>query len=388
MSAILELISEGFKADMAAGNPFAAVLGALLRALGGILSGIYAVIPSYAVAIALLTLLVRALLWPLTAKQTNSMADLQKIQPEIQELKKKYKDDRVKLNEELMALYQERKINPFGSCLPILVQGPVLFILWRVLGVAWGAPSTKPFSGAVTNFCTNELSQPSQCVTGTAFLPIDSSLFRALQGHDVSFFGIDLTKPGSGQSGIGWVMFVVLIAAVMATMWYQQRQMQKKTGAVNPQMKAVGQIMPLFFGLLTYQLAGGLGIYFVVGNLFQIGQQEILLRRSEKAPPRGETADGGGKKRGKSGGFLAALRERQQQQLEAVKAKSGAGEGAGKPGGRRTGDSGEDRRTGEKKSGAGERKSESAQAEARPTSGGASGASPHRSKKKRKKKGR
>ncbi|RIK10297.1 MAG: hypothetical protein DCC49_04000, partial [Acidobacteria bacterium] len=321
MNQIIELIVQGFKADMAAGNPFAAILGVLLRTLGGVLSGIYTVIPSYAIAIALLTLLVRAPLWPLTAKQTKSMADLQKIQPEIQELKKKYKDDRVKLNEELMSLYQERKINPLGSCLPILIQGPVLFILWRVLGVAWGAPSTKPFSGAVTNFCTNELGQPSQCVTGTAFLPVDSSLFRALQGHNVSFFGIDLTKPGSGQTGLGWVMFVVLIIAVMATMWYQQRQMQKKTGAANPQMKAVGQIMPLFFGLLTYQLAGGLGIYFVVGNLFQIGQQEVLLRRMEKTPDGGAKGEPDDRKQ-KTGGFMAALREKQQAQLESLRAKS------------------------------------------------------------------
>lgn len=384
MNQIIELIVQGFKADMAAGNPFAAILGVLLRTLGGVLSGIYTVIPSYAIAIALLTLLVRAPLWPLTAKQTKSMADLQKIQPEIQELKKKYKDDRVKLNEELMSLYQERKINPLGSCLPILIQGPVLFILWRVLGVAWGAPSTKPFSGAVTNFCTNELGQPSQCVTGTAFLPVDSSLFRALQGHNVSFFGIDLTKPGSGQTGLGWVMFVVLIIAVMATMWYQQRQMQKKTGAANPQMKAVGQIMPLFFGLLTYQLAGGLGIYFVVGNLFQIGQQEVLLRRMEKTPDGGAKGEPDDRKQ-KTGGFMAALREKQQAQLESLRAKSDGSSIA-----KTAGASGD--RTSKKAAG-GEKQSARAGKEA-PSAGtsqarsGAGNASPHRSKKKRKKKGR
>lgn len=370
MNQIIELIAEGFKADMAAGNPFAAVLGVLLRSLGGVLSGIYTIIPSYAISIALLTLLVRAPLWPLTAKQTKSMADLQKIQPEIQELKKKFKDDRVKLNEELMALYQERKINPLGSCLPILIQGPVLFILWRVLGVAWGAPSTKPFSGAVTNFCTNELGQPSQCVTGTAFLPTDSSLFRALQGHDVSFFGIDLTKPGSGQSGLGWAMFIVLVLAVMATMWYQQRQMQKKTGSVNPQMKAVGQIMPIFFGLITYQLAGGLGIYFVVGNLFQIGQQEVLLRRMAKTPERDAMGERDDKER-KTGGFMAALRARQQEQLESLRAKPG--------------EASDEEARGADNSRAAKGAAVAGDSQAGSESGGAS---PHRSKKKRKKKGR
>lgn len=384
MSQIIELIVQGFKADMAAGNPFGAVLGVLLRTLGGVLSGIYAVIPSYAIAIAVLTLLVRAPLWPLTAKQTKSMADLQKIQPEIQELKKKYKDDRVKLNEELMSLYQERKINPLGSCLPILIQGPVLFILWRVLGVAWGAPSTKPFSGAITNFCTNELGQPSQCVTGTAFLPTDSPLFRALQGHNVSFFGIDLTKPGSGQSGLGWVMFVVLILAVMVTMWYQQRQMQRKTGAVNQQMKAIGQIMPLFFGLLTYQLAGGLGIYFVVGNLFQIGQQEVLLRRMDKAPERSDPDDRGDDKR-RPGGFMAALREKQQAQFEALRPKSGV-PSDGKAERTETSRLAKGEKSGGKQvAQAGKAAGTAKESQAR---AGAGGASPHRSKKKRKKKGR
>lgn len=386
MSEIIELISEGFKADIAAGNPFAAALGVLLRLLGGVLSGIYTIVPSYALSIAILTLLVRAPLWPLTAKQTRAMADLQKIQPEIQELKAKYKDDRVKLNEELMALYQERKINPLGSCLPILIQGPVLFILWRVLGVAWGAPSTKPFSGAVTNFCTNELGQPSQCVTGTAFLPPNSSLFRALQGHDVSFFGIDLTRPGAGQQGIGWVMFLALILAVMGTMWYQQRQMQRRTGTVNPQMKAVGQIMPIFFGVLTYQLAGGLGIYFVVGNLFQIAQQEVLLRRMDEAEKEGTSANDEGKKRGS--GLVSAMLEKQREKLETLKQGAGHTESPRKRGVADEGPRGPKRAQGGAQTVSETGKAAAERGSSQEQRASSSKASPHRSKKKRKKKGR
>lgn len=376
MSSFIDFLSQGFKVDMAAGNPFAGVFGIILRSLGSLLAGIYAVIPSYAVAIAGLTILVRALLWPLTAKQTRSMAAMQKLQPEIQELRKKHKADRVKLNEEMMALYQERKVNPLGGCLPLLIQGPILFTLWRVLGVAYGAPRMKPFSGAVTDFCTNELGQPSQCVTGTAFLPQNSRLFEAIQHHQVHFFGIDLTRPGSGQLGIGVVTFIILVLGVVATMWYQQRQMQKRSGGMNPQMQAMSQIMPLVFGFFTWNLAGGLGIYFVVGNLFQITQQAVMFRRSDAETVNDDkaiatkTVD---EKPDRRSGFLASMRER-----------AGLATGATETGSKST-----TTKTGAGKTEPGATKSKPAggvkgsQQAASRTAGGA-----NRSKKKRKKKGR
>ena len=98
-----------------------------------ILAWFYAITHNYALAIALLTLCVMVVLTPLTLKGTKSMLQLQKLQPEIKRLQAEHKGDRQKLNEEMMALYKENRINPLSGCLPLLLQAPVFFILYRVL---------------------------------------------------------------------------------------------------------------------------------------------------------------------------------------------------------------------------------------------------------------
>jgi YidC/Oxa1 family membrane protein insertase len=90
-------------------------------------------IPNYGVAIIILTLITKAILWPLGTKSYKSMSQMKKMQPLIQELKEKHKDDRKKMNEATMALYRTYKINPLGGCLPMVVQIPVFFALYRML---------------------------------------------------------------------------------------------------------------------------------------------------------------------------------------------------------------------------------------------------------------
>jgi len=93
----------------------------------------YERIPNYAIAIALLTLLVMVLTTPFTLKGTRSMIQMQRLQPEMRKLQLKYKDDRQQLNEELMAFYKENNLNPLGGCLPLLLQTPIFIILYRVI---------------------------------------------------------------------------------------------------------------------------------------------------------------------------------------------------------------------------------------------------------------
>ena len=99
----------------------------------GALAGFYAVIPSYGLAIIFLTLVVRLILLPLGIKQTKSMREMQAIQPEIKRLQQKHKGDRTKLNEEMMKLYKEHGVNPFGGCLPLVMQIPVFIGLYQVV---------------------------------------------------------------------------------------------------------------------------------------------------------------------------------------------------------------------------------------------------------------
>src|SRR3989337_2537544 len=90
------------------------------------LAGFFALVPSYALAIILLTVAVRILLLPLSIKQTRSQREMQRIMPEVKAIQKKYKGDRQKVNEATMALYKEHGVNPFGGCAPLLMQFPVL----------------------------------------------------------------------------------------------------------------------------------------------------------------------------------------------------------------------------------------------------------------------
>ena len=102
-------------------------------AIGWLLAVFYSVVPNLGISIILLTCAVMAVLLPLTAKQARSMIAMQRIQPEIKKIQAKYKDDKQKQNEELMKFYQENKINPLSGCLPLIVQMPILFALFRVL---------------------------------------------------------------------------------------------------------------------------------------------------------------------------------------------------------------------------------------------------------------
>src|SRR3954462_8908318 len=101
--------------------------------IGWVLAFFYSIIPNSGVAIILLTVAVRLVLFPLTAKQAKSMIAMQRVQPEIKKLQAKYKNDRQKLNEEMMKFYKEHQINPLGGCLPLLAQTPVFIALYQTL---------------------------------------------------------------------------------------------------------------------------------------------------------------------------------------------------------------------------------------------------------------
>ena len=130
----------------------AEIWGAILRFLGTILGGIYGIIPSYGLAIILLTVLVRVVLIPLTVKQIRSMAAMQKLQPEMKRLQAKYKNDRARLNEEMQKLFREHGASPLGGCLPLLMQMPVFIALYSVLRVAivFDAGLPQPVAAQIT----------------------------------------------------------------------------------------------------------------------------------------------------------------------------------------------------------------------------------------------
>src|SRR5688572_32940094 len=105
----------------------------VFSALAGLLSFFYDLVPNYGFAIALLTFSVMLLLFPLNAKGMRSMSAMTKLSPEIKRIQAQHKNDKVKQNEEVMALFKEHKVTPFGGCLPLILQMPVFFVMYNVI---------------------------------------------------------------------------------------------------------------------------------------------------------------------------------------------------------------------------------------------------------------
>ena len=257
------------------------IWNAVREGLGYVLAFFYDIIPNTGVAIILLTVSVRLILFPLTAKQAKSMLAMQRVQPEIKKLQAKYKNDRQKLNEEMMAFYKENNINPLGGCLPLLLQMPVFIALFQTLH-------------DIQNF-----------------IPQDSSMYQSICGSDVPskctpdmhFAGMNLTKSASSVAGSGFsnlFPYLVLVAIVVVTGFIQQRQTMRNQSQPNPQMAIIGKVFPIVFAFISWTAASGVALYFATTNIWQIGQQELVYRKivSKDGPP---PKSGGGSGSGSGG---------------------------------------------------------------------------------------
>jgi YidC/Oxa1 family membrane protein insertase len=203
---------------------------------------------SYWFSIVMLTVAVRILLIPLTVKQVKSTRVMQELAPEIKKLQAKHKNDKTKLNEEMMALYKERGFNPMAGCWPLLAQMPFFFALYQVIyrPVIAGGPNVllgKTFFG----------------------VPLEQHWLQ-LQGWDKIFSAAGLT-------------ILTLTTAMAVTTFISQRQlMNKQTAQVNPQQQMLMKIMPLMFFVFAINVPLAVIIYWVTTNFWSVGQQWMLLR--------------------------------------------------------------------------------------------------------------
>jgi YidC/Oxa1 family membrane protein insertase len=236
----------------------------LLNLLASTMAFFYDLIPNFGVSIILLTLTISLLLFPLTLKQTRSMRAMSEIQPQVKALQAEHKDDREKLYAELQALYKERGVNPAAGCLPMILQMPIWFALFRLLR------------------------EPAKYV-------VDSTgLGEALAAGRTEFLTMDLITSPSDAFSVGLVdalPYIVLIILVMATGYYQQYQTTKRqTGQQSQQaaqMQTVMKVFPVVFGLISWGLPAGLVLYFAVSQMFRIGQQGAIISIDghHQAPP-------------------------------------------------------------------------------------------------------
>ncbi len=191
------------------------------------LKWLYEYVHNYGIAIIILTFVIKMLLFPLTYKSMKSMAKIAKLQPQLNALREKYKDDKEKLNAEMMSFMKTNGYNPVGGCLPILIQMPIFFALYRVL-------------------------------------------FNSMELYQAPFMGwiMDLSAPDP------WFITPVLLTGLM----YFQQKLSPSTAA-DPMQQKMLQIMPVIFGVFMLLLPAGLNIYMVVNSATSIAQQWVLNRK-------------------------------------------------------------------------------------------------------------
>jgi YidC/Oxa1 family membrane protein insertase len=263
----------------------------LLDVLGTSLAFFYDIIPEYGIAIILLTISVSLLLFPLTVKQTRSMKGMQEIQPEVKRLQKEYKEDKEELNKRLMELYKEKGVNPAAGCLPMLVQMPIWFALYRVLWQGAGLPEDSALK-EVIDAANNALYTVGDNgeLTSTLQAGVD---ITSKQFEHVTFLGMNLlVRPSQAVdlSNIpGSLPYIALILVIIAAGFYQQVQTTRKKPSDNGEtqtsqmagMQNAMKIMPIVFGFISWNFVAGLGLYFATSNLFRIGQQALILRMGD-----------------------------------------------------------------------------------------------------------
>lgn len=228
--------------------------------LGPVLGYIFSMVGNYALAIVLFTILIKLLLMPLTYRQIVAMKEMQKIQPELKKIQDKYHNDKETLNIKTMELYKEHKVNPFASCLPVLVQMPILLGLFNAL--------REPMKFVFTNPAIKELGQTA---ISTPFLwmqnlTVPDTMYNLIQTSD--FFK---TMPG-----------VLPFLAALLT-FLQTKTMGTNAQSDNPTMRTMNIMMPLMILYFGITMSGGLTLYWVVSTLFQIVQQIVMNRLTREA---------------------------------------------------------------------------------------------------------
>lgn len=248
----------------------------VFSALAGLLSFFYDLVPNYGIAIALLTFSVMLLLFPLNAKGMRSMSAMSKLSPEIKRIQAKHKNDKVKQNEEVMALFKEHKVTPFGGCLPLILQMPVFFVMYNVIG------------GLVR--------RTSEGTFDPKYLDHGSTLYKSLVGETrMESFGMDLARSASDvlkDDFLVAIPFLLLIVLVVAAGYFQQAMISRRNPNQNlddnpmaKQMQQMTKIMPLMYLVFGFTLPAGLNVYFLVSSIFRIGQQALIYKMDPTLSP-------------------------------------------------------------------------------------------------------
>jgi YidC/Oxa1 family membrane protein insertase len=228
---------------------------------------------SWGLAIIGLTVLIRAVLVPLTLKQFRSIQELQRLAPELKALQEKYKDDKQRQQQEIMNFYREHKVNPFASCLPLLLQLPVFISLFYMLRT----DLKKHICGEALVSHYNSIHHLT--VSGVAGLPTKyiekTSCQQVAPGSGKFLFIPDITNKATGVALV--VLLVLYVGSQLASTMIM-------SASADPNQRRLMMLLPLFFVIILYRYPAGLLLYWVTTNLWTIGQG-YFVRRTIGPPP-------------------------------------------------------------------------------------------------------
>lgn len=220
---------------------------------------------NYVFAISLVALAIMIIIAPLTMKSTKGMLEMQRLQPEMKKLQQQYKGDRQMLNQEMMKLYSDHKVNPLASCLPLLAQMPVFIIMFQVLT-------------GLTRMGDDGTFDPD-------YISKTSDLFKALDpAREMLSFGLDLhLSPAEAmQKGLVYgIPYALLIVALGGLFFIQQRMVASRTASptMSPTQAKIMQYLPVAFAVFQVFLPTALVVYYMVQAVFRILQQGYITRR-------------------------------------------------------------------------------------------------------------
>jgi YidC/Oxa1 family membrane protein insertase len=246
------------------------------HAFAWVLALIYGAIPNYAIAIALLTILVMIVVFPVTLKGTRGMMKMQLLAPELKKIQARHKaspgaspeekaEARKALNEEMMALYKENNTSPTGGCLPLFLQMPMFLILYGTIkGLTHKLPSGK---------------------LDPLYISHTSKLYESIiqAKGALRAFGINLADSVKTH-GLSWgdkAPYILMILLAVGLQYLQMKQLSGRNPAAqqaNPQMQQMQKIFPLIFAVIYISIPAAVNVYFIVSSLFRVGQQEFMYR--------------------------------------------------------------------------------------------------------------
>ena len=270
-----------FPAAVLAENSLIHVVGQLfhpvLVVVGTLLAALYAIVPSFGVAIVLLTLIVMGILTPLAVRSFRSSWAMQRLQPEIAKLQLRYKNSehREQLNQELIALYKEHGVSPAGSCLPSLLQMPFLVVLYDVIR-------------GLTNRVTTTLHGHLVTMAEPRYIPTSSGMYHHLAASHgaMNWLGVNLAlEPFSAHAyWFGVVPYLALIVTAVVLRYV----LVARTNTHSPQGQPIHwlqRVLPVFFATITFIVPAAVVLYMIVSTAIRIAIQEVLARTGVHGPP-------------------------------------------------------------------------------------------------------